>query len=194
VVANRRLLGRSAHSSTSGRPLVERQLRRLLHLFASSSARRCRRRRNRDCFAPASLAFRCPAVGRSAPAAACVPANAGLAQVGATGGDHVGGVCAIRAKQGAARAGRSAPHRAKAGLLLALLDPGGMQQPDRLSAGTWLVGERLADCEVRGGLYGPSEPGPGKRDTERDRSAFGQWGFVSGPEEAGLFVQVREHR
>jgi hypothetical protein len=32
VAANRRLLGRSAHSSTSGRPLVERQLRGLLDL------------------------------------------------------------------------------------------------------------------------------------------------------------------
>ena len=37
VATNRRLLGRSAHSSTSGRPLVERQLRGLLDLSDTSS-------------------------------------------------------------------------------------------------------------------------------------------------------------
>jgi len=38
-------------------------------LSARSSARRCRRRRSRDCFRLASLAFRCPSGGRSVPAA-----------------------------------------------------------------------------------------------------------------------------
>jgi hypothetical protein len=38
VAANRRLLGRSAHSSTTGRPLVERQLRGLLDLSDTGSA------------------------------------------------------------------------------------------------------------------------------------------------------------
>lgn len=46
-------------------------------LSGSSSARRCRRRRNRDCFAAASLAFRCPLWGRAALAGTRVPANAG---------------------------------------------------------------------------------------------------------------------
>ena len=66
-----------------------------------SSARRSRRCRNRDCFAPASLAFRCPCRGgRSALAATGVPASARLDQVGLTGGGaHNGGVCAIRATQ-----------------------------------------------------------------------------------------------
>ena len=48
------------------------------------------------------LAFRCPLWGRSALAATCVLANAGLDQAGATvGGDHVGGARAIRANRDA---------------------------------------------------------------------------------------------
>jgi hypothetical protein len=56
-----------------------------LPLSAGSSARRCRRRRNRDCSAPASPAFRGPRVSRSALAATCVPAKDGLDQVSCDG-------------------------------------------------------------------------------------------------------------